>query len=481
MPTASRNAPCPCGSGRKYKHCCLAAEAAKVSSREQLLWRRLRAELEGLPARMFRFFLDTYGEAALDAAWGEFMLADGEREPFDPETPHLPVFMPWLFHAWAPAAGDSCVPDPDLHGVRPTACWLDRYGRRLSPLLREYLAACLEAPFGFHEVERCEPGRSITLCDVFTGEIREVAEGTASRSVKPGELLYAQLVTVQGLTVLEATGPIPLSPAQKIDLIELRRLIREDVGRIDRDVLRDADDMLREHYLRCAEQALYPAPPQLHNTDGEDVEFHKLVFDIDSAQSAFDALKSLDILADEAELLERAERNADGGLHRVELTWAKAGNQAHAHWNNTVLGEVLIHGQRLTVEVNSRERAERFKQIVAERLGERARLRLDELQSVERMLAQDAVAAHAPVSDAPDAEIEALLAEQIERHYATWPDTALPALDNRTPREAVADPDGREQVEALLRDMELRGSAVPGASTDQFQRLRQRLGLPARA
>lgn len=30
MPTAGRNDPCPCGSGKKYKRCCLEADAAAV-------------------------------------------------------------------------------------------------------------------------------------------------------------------------------------------------------------------------------------------------------------------------------------------------------------------------------------------------------------------------------------------------------------------------------------------------------------------
>ena len=35
--TVSRNDPCPCGSGRKYKKCCLGAEpVAKVRARRQL-------------------------------------------------------------------------------------------------------------------------------------------------------------------------------------------------------------------------------------------------------------------------------------------------------------------------------------------------------------------------------------------------------------------------------------------------------------
>lgn len=33
MATVSRNAPCPCGSGKKYKHCCLGKSPAVSGSR----------------------------------------------------------------------------------------------------------------------------------------------------------------------------------------------------------------------------------------------------------------------------------------------------------------------------------------------------------------------------------------------------------------------------------------------------------------
>jgi hypothetical protein len=32
-----RNAPCPCGSGKKYKNCCLASEASANSVKQKLL------------------------------------------------------------------------------------------------------------------------------------------------------------------------------------------------------------------------------------------------------------------------------------------------------------------------------------------------------------------------------------------------------------------------------------------------------------
>ena len=90
---AGRNDPCPCGSGKKYKHCCLTAQEATVSP-ETYLWRRIRRAIEGLPGDLLNFSNTHYGPAGLHEAWDEFTRWDGM--PFDPRSPHIPLFMPCL-------------------------------------------------------------------------------------------------------------------------------------------------------------------------------------------------------------------------------------------------------------------------------------------------------------------------------------------------------------------------------------------------
>ena len=89
-----RNDPCPCGSGRKYKQCCLAREDAVETSPEDLAWRRLRRAIESLPTDLLRFADGHFGHAGLLEAWDEFTL--WESVPFDAESPHVPVFKPWF-------------------------------------------------------------------------------------------------------------------------------------------------------------------------------------------------------------------------------------------------------------------------------------------------------------------------------------------------------------------------------------------------
>ena len=75
-------------------------------------------------------------------------------------------------------------------------------------------------------------------------------------------------------------------------------------------------------------------------------------------------------------------------------------------------------------------------------------------------------------------EVRAHLEEFQRRHYQTWPEIPLPALNNKTPLEAIEDPDGREMVEALITQFERDAARMPvPPSAEVFTALRRRLGL----
>jgi hypothetical protein len=154
--------------------------------------------------------------------------------------------------------------------------------------------------------------------------------------------------------------------------------------------------------------------------------------------------------------------------------------------DNTVFGHIRINKKMMTIETNSAERAATIRQEVEQRLGAAARFRLDEIQDMEAMLerseAQDADALALAESDElmQNPEVMAQLEEMMEKHWAGWVDEKLPALNGKTPRQAMRTADGREAVEALLADIERRpGNDGPWAELNRrgVQQVRDRLGL----
>jgi hypothetical protein len=354
-----RNDPCPCGSGKKYKHCCLnAAAQAAAEPPELLAWRRVRRVLDGFVPRMLEFVSEAYGPAALAEAWTEFHLCfEGDELELDPESPFMPLFTPWFFHVWEPDV-DTEVEDESLHGRVPTAEYLRRHGRRLEPALRRYLEACVKAPFGFHEILHVQAGRGFQAREVLTGEERQVIERSGSEQMQRGDILYGQLVETDGIVMLEASSPVLLPPADKIEVMALReRVMKYPKSASTDERLREWDIEIREVYLQLASRILDPVRPELRNTDDELIVPHRVVFDIDGVGAAFHALKHLSVTQSEEELLASAQVGADGEIERVSITWSKLDNAIHASWDNTSLGTIDIRPGRLVGEVNSAERA----------------------------------------------------------------------------------------------------------------------------
>ncbi|MCI0652578.1 MAG: SEC-C domain-containing protein [Planctomycetes bacterium] len=474
-PKVGRNDPCPCGSGRKYKRCCL--NKAEAEPLESLAWRRLRRLLDEHQRDMLRFATNTYGPGAIEEAWRSFV-SDSEAA-FDPQTRHLQLFMAWFYHRWSPPAETTSVRDQALCGVTPTAEYLRRK-KRLDPLLREYLESCLASPFSAFEILGVDPGRGMRVKDLFTGAEHDVSERSASATMRTADLLIGQLAGAGGVTLLEAAPGFAIPPIWKIKAIEFRHERFGGAINAAPERLRKAEDALIALYHDISEEVFARKLPAMQNTDGEALSPRRVVFDVPSAQQAFDALKHLALSDSEPELLRDAGRDAAGSLSRVKLNWLEQGNAQMPAWENTVLGSIEIDGTRLIAEVNSEERERRFREIVAAALGGRARHRATEIQSLERMLAQAPAGSDSkdPERLAELPEVKAKIAEMMAKHYERWVDEKIPALGGRTPLEAVRDSAGREAVQALVAQIERDGGRMkPPLDPEIPRRLRERLGL----
>jgi len=480
--TVTRNDPCPCGSGRKYKHCCLARQAAAPTELSAALWRRVRRELDGFPDRMLRFVLDAYGDGAFDEAWAAFGASAQDWPDFDPATELAPVFLPWMYHAWSPDPAATAVADPTLHGVPPTRAWLARKGRHADRELVRYLEGCLRERFGFHEVMDCDPGVGLVARSLWDDASAKVLEASASHSLAVGDMIYGQLVPVGDFRMMEACASRVFRPADRAEAIGLvRRLVAHRAERppdADRDALRDTEDRaVRRHLLGVLERM--DRPTELRNTDGDLLAPQTLHFRIASPRDAFAALSVLDVIGAERSRQLAPRPGGDPGDFEIGFDWSCRGNAIGAGWDNTVLGRFKIVGHSLSLDVNSDERAALGRELVEKALGAQVEyLRTQRRPTpAPRGGAQVTLSTTALDADTPEAARQAV-ADMLEKHYANWPDMPLPALGGRTPLQAVAEPTGRAMVAALVDQIE-RGSGKGGPTLAGavIERLRARLGL----
>ena len=474
-----RNDPCPCGSGTKYKHCCLTT--ADTINPDDLLWQRVRRAIDGLAGDLLNFADTRYGIKAIYEAWDEFVLWD--ETPFEPESPYFGLFMPWFLFEWVPDRIESDVPEATRDGLTLGQGYLRRKGKYLDPLRARYVEQCCAAAFSFHDVAAVQAGRGFVLRDIFTGEEAEVAERSGSQSAQVGDILYAKVVRIDGLAMVDGCTPIAFPPIEKAEILDLRAAMPGGHPVLTPAILKEWDGEIRDLYLDIADRLLNPQLPTLQNTDGDALLFHKLHFDIPSPRAAFDALKHLCITASEDELLADAVFDSAGELCKIEFPWQKTGNKQNPSWDNTVLGTIAIDCGKLTVEVNSENRAEAARALVEGLLHGQARYQTTVIESAQAMLERSEERGASPrMKETEDLnahpEVQAQLQQMLRDYYRDWPHQAVPALHGLTPLAAMQTQDGPEMVEALLLQIERHGKQQqPPLDPAILAELRATLGL----
>jgi hypothetical protein len=330
-------------------------------------------------------------------------------------------------------------------------------------------------------VEDVERGVGLVLKDLVTGSERRVAERGVSETAQGGDILFAQVVQAGGLSLIECCAPFAFPPISQIRIAEECRAL---VGRRKRATfpLREYDLEMLAIYHAAAEPLLNPRLPTLQNTDGEPMSMRKVVFDIDSPERAFSALRHLDP-GEDADLARAQRRDAQGRLVEAELSWVEPSRNPRGAMKDKVVAFLAIGPSRLTAEVNSEARERRLRETVERALGAGARYRATEIQSVEQLLARGEASPPSPsrresdaIADSP--EVRALINEHMSRHYDSWVNERIPALGNRTPLQAVKSRAGREAVQALVTQLERVGAKMsPPLDPAIVKRLKVRLGL----
>jgi hypothetical protein len=176
--------------------------------------------------------------------------------------------------------------------------------------------------------------------------------------------------------------------------------------------------------------------------------------------------------------------DATGALCSATLTWIKAGNRKMKDWDNTTLGTLRVNESQLVVEVNSARRRRRIDKEIAKHLGSTATLVDTTVTDIAEVLEKRRSSASTSLASLPwqamansSPELQAIEAELARRHWDTWLDTKVPALGNRTPRQAAKSASGRERLEALLAGYSQDRVGGRNAFEPDIAALKQKLGM----
>jgi tetratricopeptide (TPR) repeat protein len=187
----SRNQPCWCGSGRKYKKCHLHHEQLPLDERAAWLYQKA-------------------GIFLLDGSWRIAVIeAAGVRAQFA-EAPH----------AVLGALNDPLVTDVVLFEGGAFAEFVATRGGLLPEDERLLAEQWLLIDRSVYEIERVRRGVGFTMRDVRTGDVHQVRERTASQAVKAGALVCARVVPAGDTTQIFG-GLEPVALHERDELIAL--------------------------------------------------------------------------------------------------------------------------------------------------------------------------------------------------------------------------------------------------------------------
>lgn len=446
--SASRNDPCPCGSGRKHKRCCLAADerAAREARFESAVGRRIHAWTS-------RVLDDEIGIALAQFA-GDRVLDDDD----------LQVFATW-FH------NDHMLPD----GHTPA----ERYAGRADLPAEERAAAAriASARLGLHRVLAVEPRRWLLLEDVLGGARARVASATVSREAVRWDLLLGRVM--DGDPPGGMWGPVRFfEPCDEPELLaELERLAAVDGASADAattagPALRRA---LRAHALELLRfvPPSWSAEPSYFTPEGDPLAHGTATWHVDDPAAAGERLRELGGLAPGEPLeIDITARRETLVRDRPELPPGALVIEAGPIDDPDTIPIVglRLEGTLLSAEAMSEPRLEHAIEIVEADFGDLAELLDRELVPIEQRMEERAAprdgagALHArpagrmrrgggpPAQRLPAAErrlLEGAMTERMRR----WLDDPHPQLDGRTPREAARG-EWRAEVVRLVRGLE---------------------------
>ena len=474
MTPVGRNDPCPCGSGKKYKHC----HGSVMRSTPEEAYdsvRRIDTEARDL---LMKYVTEVIHPKTAEDPWTWYTM--NKPLPRTIDEPGTDPFIRWVLFSWRPE-GQPTVAEQFL---------AERRGP-IDERLHRFIHTTTRTPYSFYQVVSMEPGRSVLLRDLLrSGEVL-VTERTASLTLRSGYIILARVVEFESVTFFMGVYAQPLEAQFIGGVLALRRDLEKRARRIRKraittGLLLDDEGILRGLYFRWAELQA-ERKIDLRNTDGDPFSFHTLTFEIPSLDEAFEALKELEQRVTEAtddDILKEGERTADGRLKEVVLHWVRAGSKT-GMGDTTSLAMIRIGRTRMVVEVNSERRSKMVQKEIAMRMGSRATLlKVEVLTQEEMMRRADRMEAKPPrVSKEEDAlknspEVQEAVRQMMAKHWAEWPDIPIPALNGMTPRTAAKSPRGRELLESLLLDFEGRNMDEP----DDMQRvdvaaLRKELGM----
>lgn len=470
-----RNDPCPCGSGKKFKKCCLGKGEGELPEiplgTAPPPYPHEKKDPApcyhgGVAEEQLEKKLAAYADTFIDQAQFDRLA----KKVVGAEPIHLPPENNPIA-AWLQDSLYYSMKNPERGGLTLMEAFKRERGADLGREEAELLDGRLRSRLGFYQLMDVKPGEGMEVEDILLGGRFEIHDRRASKMVVKWDILHARIVPLKDFWIFATAGVSLPATAKPIlergfrEAFTATKSIRPGLSEeafIKEDpiaMLRIAESYWKEQTRKFAD---------IHTPEGDAVAVCHADYACDEPAVLADRLsRDADVLTDEEVTDQPAERSRTftvlmpaekesrppdgqaGGVSFDPHVVAGRGGR------RPILGTVTICDRKIRAESFSVARLKDLKQRLESIKGAGLRF-LSEVARPARAMTERRWAEGPPERLQPSrSATESLLEEgMLLQHYSKWIDMQIPALGNCTPREAVKTSEGREQVEQLLREFE---------------------------
>jgi hypothetical protein len=327
-------------------------------------------------------------------------------------------------------------------------------------LLKNEIASYLS----LYEVTSVNPGVGLKLKDLFTGEEMDISEVNGSLAAVKWDMFFARVIRMGDVNKL--SGVVSLIPRRMKEnalssINEVWKTFKSETGNHGWPYFVKSNAHIIHHLIE--DQPL--KEPVFVTEEYHRICSSKAVFETNH----FDTVRRR--LAHEFDFIIDEEKEGK----KILFTWLKRGPSKHweiqeppecsvmfrsemirgkgeLRW--TSLGTVTLTPKKLELWCLSKERLDYGKKRLHEILGDHIQHRIDTYEDLVKKAMESSRETASVAEYGMPEEFLPAFEKTMEEFMTKWVDERIPALDGKTPKEAVKTPGGREKVEELLKDWE---------------------------
>lgn len=242
--SSKRNEPCGCGSGKKYKKCCMQAPTDSLNAKD------LRACVNALTPVLEQFARQHFGDVVFSAAWHNFSRWGVGAIAHEKQL-YQSAYKAWCLFSWLP--DDQGLKDAQFltpasdHAI--AAEYLKLHQTRLESLEQTVIEKGVTSPHSFYTVLSLAADERLRLQEIYTQK-SVMVERDANVDYAVGDVLFGAVLSVDGVSILLGCMPEHLGSASQSRIEAHRQKWESEVGQaIDRRLLYLHDTELRRYYF----------------------------------------------------------------------------------------------------------------------------------------------------------------------------------------------------------------------------------------